>query len=98
MNKERIFKVLLAPHVSEKATVAGERNNQYVLKVASDAKKNEIKAAVEQLWDVKVRSVQTAVVKGRVKRFGGTEGRTQDWKKAYVSLCEGSSIDFFGAD
>jgi len=98
MNKERIFKVLLAPHVSEKATVVGERNNQYVLRVAMDAKKSEVKAAVEQLWDVKVRSVQTAVVKGKVKRFGGTEGRLQNRKKAYVSLCEGFSIDFFGVE
>jgi large subunit ribosomal protein L23 len=98
MNQERIFKVLKAPHVSEKATLVADRNNQFVFKVAKDATKTEIKAAVEKLWDVKVKSVSTLVVKGKVKRFGRSEGKRSDWKKAYVSLQEGFDIDFLGAE
>jgi len=98
MNQERIFKVLKAPHVSEKATVVADRNNQFVFKVAADATKTEIKKAVEQLWDVKVKSVNTLVVKGKSKRFGRSEGKRSDWKKAYVALQEGFDIDFLGAE
>lgn len=98
MNQERIFKVLKAPHVSEKASVAADRNNQFVFKVARDATKTEIKAAVEKLWDVKVKDVNTLVVKGKSKRFGRSEGKRSDWKKAYVSLQEGFDIDFLGAE
>jgi large subunit ribosomal protein L23 len=98
MNQERIFKVLKAPHVSEKASMAADRNNQFVFKVARDATKTEIKAAVEKLWDVKVKDVNTLVVKGKNKRFGRSEGKRSDWKKAYVSLQEGFDIDFLGAE
>lgn len=98
MNQERIFKVLKAPHVSEKASMAADRNNQFVFKVAKDASKGEIKAAVETLWDVKVKDVNTLVVKGKNKRFGRSEGKRSDWKKAYVSLQEGFDIDFLGAE
>lgn len=98
MNQERIFKVLKAPHVSEKASMAADRNNQFVFKVAKDATKTEIKAAVEKLWDVKVKDVNTLVVKGKNKRFGRSEGKRSDWKKAYVSLQEGFDIDFLGAE
>jgi large subunit ribosomal protein L23 len=98
MNQERIFKVLKAPHVSEKASVAADRNNQFVFKVARDATKTEIKAAVEKLWDAKVKDVNTLVVKGKSKRFGRSEGKRSDWKKAYVSLQEGFDIDFLGAE
>jgi len=96
MNQERIFKVLLAPHVSEKATLAAEQSNQFVFKIRVDSTKSEIKAAVETLWDVKVKSVKTVNVKGKSKRFGKTEGRRNDWKKAYVSLQDGFDIDFQG--
>jgi len=98
MNQERVFKVLKAPHVSEKASVAADQNNQFVFKVASDATKAEIKAAVEKLWEVKVKAVNTLVVKGKNKRFGRSEGKRSDWKKAYVSLQEGFDIDFLGAE
>lgn len=98
MNQERIFKVLKAPHVSEKATVVSDRDNQFVFKVAKDATKAEIKAAVEKLWDVKVKAVNTLVMKGKSKRFGRSEGKRSDWKKAYVSLQEGFDIDFLGAE
>jgi len=98
MNQERIFKVLKAPHVSEKASVVSDRDNQFVFKVAKDATKTEIKAAVEALWDVKVKAVNTLVVKGKSKRFGRSEGKRSDWKKAYVSLQQGFDIDFLGAE
>lgn len=98
MNRERIFKVLSAPHISEKATVVSDKHNQIVFKVAKDATKAEIKAAVEQLWEVKVKSVQTLVMKGKTKRFGRGMGKRSDWKKAYVSLQDGFDIDFLGAE
>ena len=98
MNQERIFKVLSAPHISEKATVVSDKHNQVVFKVAKDATKAEIKAAVEQLWEVKVESVRTLVMKGKTKRFGRGMGKRADWKKAYVSLQDGFDIDFLGAE
>lgn len=98
MNQERIFNILKAPHISEKATLLADSSNQFVFKVAKDVTKAEIKAAVEQLWEVKVKSVSTLVVKGKSKRFGRSMGRRSDWKKAYVSLQEGFDIDFLGAE
>ena len=98
MNQERIFNILKAPHISEKATLLADSSNQFVFKVAKDATKAEIKAAVEQLWEVKITSVSTLVVKGKSKRFGRSMGRRSDWKKAYVSLQEGFDIDFLGAE
>lgn len=97
MNKERIFQVLLGPQVSEKASIVYE-NNQFVFKVRPDASKPEIKKAVEQLFDVKVKAVQTLNVKGKVKRFGRSLGRRSDWKKAYVTLQEGFDIENLGAE
>lgn len=96
MNQERLLKVLLAPHVSEKGARAAEAGNQVVFKVATDATKPEIKGAVEMLFNVKVRSVSVSNVKGKRKRFGAMQGRRSDWKKAYVSLAEGQEIDFLG--
>ena len=98
MNQERIFKVLLGPHISEKATVVGEEHNQVVFKVAKDATKPEIKKAVEQLFDVSVKTVRTAVVKGKTKRTRFGMGQRSDWKKAYVSLEQGQEIDFADAE
>ena len=98
MNRERVFSVLVAPHVSEKATIVADKHKQIVFKVARDATKNEIKEAVEVLWNVKVASVQTLLVKGKVKRSGRFQGRRSGWKKGYVSLKEGFDIDFLGAE
>jgi len=98
MNQERLMTVLLEPHVSEKATMAGEQGNQVVFKVRSDATKAEIGKAVELMFEVKVEAVQVAVTKGKVKRFGSTLGRRSDWKKAYVRLAAGQTIDFLGSD
>ena len=98
MNQDRIYQVLLAPHISEKATIAAEKRRQSVFKVAKDATKPEIKAAVERLFEVKVESVQTTTVPGKSKRFGRFEGRRGDTKKAYVSLKPGFDINFVGAE
>jgi large subunit ribosomal protein L23 len=98
MNKERILDVLKSPHISEKATVVSERDNQIVFKVAVDATKLEIKRAVESLFEVEVDSVKTLNVKGKTKRHGAQMGRRVNWKKAYVSLKEGQEIDFLGSE
>jgi len=95
--RERLLDVLLEPRITEKATRIGEQNNQFIFKVARDASKLEIKAAVEQLFEVKVSSVQVLNLKGKRKRFGITEGRRDNWKKAYVTLQPGFDIDFMGA-
>ena len=97
INEERLLKVLRAPHISEKATMAAEKANTIVFKVAKDATKKEIKAAVEKLFEVEVKSVNTLVAKGKTKRQGMREGRRSDWKKAYVILKEGQDIDFAGS-
>ena len=86
---QRLMEVLLAPQVSEKSTFVGEKHNQYVFRVAADATKPEIKAAVELMFKTKVRSVQVSNVKGKEKRFGRHVGRRRNWKKAYVSLMPG---------
>ena len=95
--KERLLDVLLEPRITEKATRIGEENNQFVFKVARDASKPEIKSAVEQLFEVKVASVQVLNMNGKQKRFGATVGRRDNWKKAYVTLKSGYDIDFMGA-
>jgi large subunit ribosomal protein L23 len=98
MNPERIFTVLKAPHISEKAAASAEVGNQVVFKVAVDATKLEIKKAVEKLFNVKVLGVQTLNVKGKVKqnRFG--QVKKPSWKKAYVRLEQGQDIDFAVAE
>ena len=98
MNQERILQVLLAPHVSEKSTLAADANGQHVFKVLPGATKVEIKQAVEQLFEVKVAQVRVMNVKGKTKRFGQREGKRSDWRKAYVTLAEGQDIDFAGAN
>lgn len=98
MNQERMYTILQAPHVSEKTTILGDSANQVVFRVVKDATRDEIKQAVETLFDVKVRRVQTAVVKGKVKGFGRIRGRRSDWKKAYVALEAGQDIDLLGGE
>jgi len=98
-NQERLLKVLLGPVVSEKSTFIGEKNNQYTFRVAGDATKPEVRAAVELLFSTKdkkiqVQSVRIANVKGKQKRTGRFTGRRSDWKKAYVRLAQGQDIDF----
>jgi len=92
ISKERMYLTIVSPLVTEKATALSERN-QVVFKVALDATKPEIKAAVEGLFGVTVEAVNTLVVKGKTKRFKGRPGQRSDWKKAMVRLAEGQSID-----
>jgi large subunit ribosomal protein L23 len=98
MNQERVFQVLLGPHVSEKAAVVADANNQYVFRVAVDATKLEVKKAVEKLFKVNVADVQTLRVKGKVKRNRFGFSKKPGWKKAYVRLEQGQDIDFAVAD
>ena len=92
IKNERLFGVLRAPHVSEKSARLAE-HNQYVFEVAADADKSAVKAAVEALFDVKVESVNMVNVKGKVKSFRQRAGSRNGWRKAYVCLHEGQSID-----
>ena len=94
MNQERVFKVLVGPHVSEKATVLADGKSQFVFKVAVDATKLEIKKAVESLFNVKVAAVNTVNVLGKSKRTARGVGKRNDWKKAYIALQPGQDIDF----
>jgi large subunit ribosomal protein L23 len=93
-NEQRLMTLLLAPTVSEKATWIADKHRQIVFRVAPDATKPEVKAAVELLFKVQVEAVQIANVKGKVKRFGAYTGRRRNWKKAYVSLKAGQEINF----
>jgi large subunit ribosomal protein L23 len=94
ISEQRLMQVLLAPQISEKATFVADKNEQVVFRVATDATKPEIKAAVELLFKVEVKSVQVSNVKGKVKRFGRAMGRRRDWKKAFVCLKPGQEINF----
>jgi large subunit ribosomal protein L23 len=96
MNQERMYKVLLGPHISEKSTIVSEDSNQVVFRVARDARKDEIRAAVERIFEVRVRDVRVCNVKGKPKGFGRLNGRRPDWKKAYVALEAGEELDFIG--
>jgi len=98
MNQERILKVLLEPHVSEKSSIVGDLYNQVVFKVLPDASKPEIKAAVESLFDVQVKDVNIVNIKGKQKRFGRIPGSRSGMKKAYVTLMPGQEIEFGGVD
>lgn len=98
MNTEKLYHVILAPHVSEKSTRAAEKSNQIVFRVRRDASKPDIKAAVEKMFNVQVESVSVVNVRGKTKPFGRTPGRRQDWKKAYVRLKPGQDINFAGVE
>ncbi len=94
MNQERLYKIILGPVVSEKAAALGESSEQVVFKVLKDANKPEIKAAVETLFNVKVKQVRVLTTKGKTKRTRNGVGCRSDWKKAYVRLEEGQDLDF----
>ncbi len=96
MNKERVLSILLEPHVSEKTASTGGAYNQYAFRVASDANKIEIRTAVEELFNVKVRNLRVCNVKGKRVRFGRMMGKRNDWKKAYVTLEKDQDIDIVG--
>ena len=93
-NQERLMTVLLAPVISEKATQIADKHEQVVFRVAQDATKPEVKAAVELMFKVQVEKVQISNVMGKEKRFGRFVGRRRHWKKAYVCLKPGQEINF----
>ena len=97
-HQERLMTILRGPHLSEKTTIVTEKNNQVVFKVRVDATKEEIRQAVELLFEVTVDAVQVINCQGKIKRQGQNWGRRVAWKKAYVKLAEGSQIDFLGTD
>lgn len=97
MKQERIFEIILSPHMSEKAAIDTEKNGVYVFEVLHCATKPEVKEAVQQLFKVSVDEVRIVNVKGKPKRFGQIQGRSKGWKKAYVTLATGQQIDFAGA-
>jgi large subunit ribosomal protein L23 len=90
-----IYSVIKKPHVTEKTSLGSDSTNTVSLVVDRDANKIEIKQAVETLFKVKVSDVRTVNVAGKMKRFGKTSAKRSNWKKAYVTLQEGQSIDFF---
>lgn len=94
LGKDELYQVLIAPVVTEKSTRAAEEGGQVVFQVATSATRNDVKAAVEQAFDVEVESVKILNVKGKVKRFGRSLGKRNDRKKAYIRLKDGSDIDF----
>jgi large subunit ribosomal protein L23 len=98
MNQERVYKVLLGPHISEKAATVADASNQVAFRVATDATKLEVKAAVEKLFNVKVDAVRLLNVKGKTKRNRFGLSRRSSWKKAYVRLEQGQEIDFAVAE
>ncbi|KRO94397.1 MAG: 50S ribosomal protein L23 [SAR92 bacterium BACL26 MAG-121220-bin70] len=98
MNQERLFKVLLGPHITEKSAMSSGAATQVVFKVATDATKLEVRKAVQQLFDVQVDGVRVVNMKGKTRRTKTGLGRRSDWKKAYVRLAEGQDIDFSVAE
>jgi large subunit ribosomal protein L23 len=94
INQEKLMKLILAPIVSEKSTYVADKHEQVIFRVAQDATKPEIKAAVELMFKVQVESVQVSNVKGKDRRFGRSTGRRRNWKKAYVCLRPGQEINF----
>jgi large subunit ribosomal protein L23 len=98
MSKERLMQVLLGPHVSEKSTRLADANHQVVFKVRRDADKDEIRRAVEMLFDVKVADVNVLNQRGKRKRSAAGKGARSDWKKAYVQLAPGFDINFMGGE
>lgn len=94
MNSERLMKVLLAPIISEKATMLAEKRNQVAFRVLQDATREEVRAAVELLFKVEVESVQVLNQKGKTKRSGRFQGRRRNVRKAYVALKAGQEINF----
>ncbi len=97
-NETRLLQIILAPVISEKATMIGEKNEQVAFRVTPDATKPEIKAAVELLFKVQVKDVKVANVKGKVKRVGRFSGRRDNWKKAYVCLKPGQELNFVAGE
>lgn len=97
MNQERLLKIVLSPHVSEKTTIGAEKNNEYVFQVIADATKPEVKDAIEFLFNVKVKAVRILNVRPKQKLFRGFQGKRKGWKKAYITLQPDQKLDIIGA-
>ncbi len=97
IKQERLLQIILSPHLSEKAVIAKDTANQYVFKVAKNAKKPEIKEAIEMLFNTSVDAVRIVNVKSKPKRFGSIQGKSKPWKKAYVKLAAGQKIEYVTA-
>ena len=97
MNEERLMSLLIAPHVSEKSTRIADGSNQITFRVRTDARKPEIRKAVERMFNVEVESVSVLNIRGKQKGLRGRRrGRRPNWRKAYVRLKPGHDIDFVG--
>ncbi len=96
VSEERLYQIILKPVISEKTTWVADKYQQIVFQVRKDAHKNEVRLAVEKLFEVKVKNVQVVNIRGKVKRHGRSTGVRNDWKKAYVCLEAGQDIDFMG--
>ena len=93
ISQQRLYHVVFGPHVTEKSVLQTEQSNMHAFKVSVDSTKREIKQAIEMLFEVKVDNVRTVNVKGKQKNFGRRAGKRKDWKKAYVRLAEGQTLD-----
>lgn len=94
MNEERMLNIILAPYISEKTSVLGDKNNQYAFKVMPNANKVEVKQAIEKLFNVVVDKVRIMNVKPKTRRTRNGVGKISGWKKAYICLAKGHDIDF----
>ncbi|EKE22939.1 MAG: Ribosomal protein L23 [uncultured bacterium] len=97
MNQERLLKVILSPHISEKATIGTEKNNEYVFQVMKCATKPEVKDAIEFIFNTKVKCVRIVNVRPKAKTFRGIQGARKGWKKAYVTLQADQKLEVAGA-
>lgn len=97
MNEERFLKIILSPHISEKATIASDKRNEYVFEVLENATKPEVKGAIEFLFNVKVSGVRILNVIPKKKVFKNVRGNRKGWKKAYVTLQANQKLDILGA-
>lgn len=97
MSQDRLMQIILSPHISEKATLGAEKNNEFVFKVHSSATKPEVKDAIELLFETKVKSVRISSVKPKKKTFRNVKGSQKGWKKAYVALEADQKLDVMGA-
>ena len=94
LGREGLMNVLLAPHVTEKTSLLQQDKNQYACRVRRESTRTDVRRAVELMFEVKVEGVQVVNEPGKKRRFGARNGRTQDWKKAYVRLAAGQTIDY----
>lgn len=98
MNEQRLYQVLIRPHVSEKTAMGAEMQGRHSFRVAGDATKLEVRRAVERIFGVDVKGVQISNVRGKTKRFGQVAGRRSGWRKATVRLAEGQDLDFMNME